>query len=218
MSRPATISGFSDDAPASSGYSIAGRRFANSPSSRRSPRIACSGRSGRGSAVVLPVADRAEQHRVGTRREVERRRRQRMAMRRHTRCRRRRRSASRCRGRTRRRPRRGPSAPRRRSRDRCRRPAGWRCSRGCRSKGNAPDAAGRDDASASSPSPRAAWRRQTIVFASQGRFDRCAASNARISSACRSVSPMSSKPFSRQYLRNGSTSNGLARSDGSTTS
>ena len=45
-------------------------------------------------------------------------------------------------------------------------------------------------------------RRFTATAARQ-----CFASNARISSACCSVRPMSSRPFSRQCLRNGSTSN-----------
>ena len=47
MSKPETTSGLSVDAPASSGYRIAGRRLANKFRFLRNPRIACSGRKAR---------------------------------------------------------------------------------------------------------------------------------------------------------------------------
>jgi len=52
MSRLATTSGLSVDAADSSRYSIAGRRLANNARCLRSPRMACSGRSGRDRACV----------------------------------------------------------------------------------------------------------------------------------------------------------------------
>src|SRR6185369_11962114 len=50
MSRPLTTSGLSVDASASSGKTVAGRRFAKKSHSLRSPRMAASGRNGRSSA------------------------------------------------------------------------------------------------------------------------------------------------------------------------
>jgi hypothetical protein len=56
---------------------------------------------------------------------------------------------------------------------------------------------------------QAMWRSQPrLRMPSQGILASRSASKARILSAWRSVRPMSSKPLTRQYLRNGCTSNG----------
>ena len=56
--------------------------------------------------------------------------------------------------------------------------------------------------------PLLRWRRSSAesCYANQGFSASRFVSNARIASACSSVRPMSSRPFSRQCLRNGSTS------------
>ena len=162
---------------------MAGRKLANRPRCLRRPRMACSGRSCALELVVLPVADGAEQHRVGGLGELQRRVGQRMAVRLVG-------GAADQRlfeldTSARARAARAPLA--RRFRGRCRHRAGLRSS-WCRCGANGVRSAGR--------------------LASQGWRARRSASKARILSAWRSVRPMSSKPLTRQYLRNGCTSNG----------
>ena len=161
------------------GSIIAGRRLANRPSSLRRPRIACSGRSARSQRVVLPVADRAEQHRIGAPGELQRR-------------------LAAADGRARRSRRRRPAPPRSRS---------GQVERAQHAHASAhdlgADAVAGEDRDLHECLPRSmpacggaaqiVWR----AIASSAR-----ASNARILSAWRSVRPMSSKPSSRQYLRN----------------
>ncbi len=87
-------------------------------------------------------------------------------------------------------------APRRRSRGRCRRRAG------SRSSSSTPAKQRRGAALALAPRLHRELSARHSHGCSASRF----ASNARIASACCSVRPMSSRPFSRQCLRNGSTS------------